>query len=149
MTDTQDITATEEEVRRACFSPDTTPSTGRLYKQDDVGNNLCVASIWEKHWFRQCCNKAKYEEHGHWFCGTHAPSKVKARKAKKNAKWQARRDHENALYDAKLRRERARDAVVEAAVAWEKSDTRFASLEMLETSEALCAAVRAYLEAKG
>ena len=58
-------------------------------------------------------------------------------------------DRHNALYDAKLRRERARDAVVEAAVAWGKSDTRFASLEMLETSEALCAAVRAYLEAKG
>lgn len=34
-------------------------------------------------YFYPCGNKAKYNENGGWYCGTHAPSRIKARAEKR------------------------------------------------------------------
>lgn len=35
-----------------------------------------------------CGKKAKYYESGDWYCGKHAPSKIKEREDKSYAKWE-------------------------------------------------------------
>jgi len=35
-----------------------------------------------------CNNNAKYFEDGHWYCGKHAPSKIREREDKSYKKWQ-------------------------------------------------------------
>lgn len=36
-----------------------------------------------------CCNNAKYQTGGKWYCGTHEPGRVNARNDKSQAKWDA------------------------------------------------------------
>lgn len=71
----------------------------------------CAETVWRSlsngSYFSDCEKRAKYEEDGKWWCGTHAPSKVAARRAKKRAEDEAESAAKNAT-------ERAARAAVEA-----------------------------------
>jgi hypothetical protein len=58
-----------------------------------------------------CANAGKYEEDGKWWCGTHRPSMVAARQAKRDAAYRAERD-----------------AIVESRVVGEKLAAHLAEL---------------------
>ena len=68
-----------------------------------------------------CHNPGKLQEEGLWWCGIHAPSACRARRAKAQAKW----DEEAGRYRQQHAEERERDrraalfpALVEALEAW-------------------------------
>ena len=82
----------------------------------------CAKLIYDSSgWHRYPCSKpAKYHEDGKDWCGTHLPSRVRAKQrasasaAEREAEWaakQAAREHEAALAAA-------REAVIQAAKAW-------------------------------
>lgn len=58
-----------------------------------IDKHTCEArtGMWSVHHrSRPACGKnAKYEEDGHWYCGIHRPSAVKARKEKSEAHYRA------------------------------------------------------------
>jgi hypothetical protein len=61
-----------------------------------------------------CGKTAKFQENGKWWCGTHAPSKVAAKRAVREAKWaddSKIREKQHAITEAASR-------VVVAALAW-------------------------------
>jgi hypothetical protein len=47
----------------------------------------CAAKVWHEYHQSPCSSRGKYEEDGRWWCGTHAPSKVKARDAERARKY--------------------------------------------------------------
>lgn len=54
------------------------------YKDVDKSYTRCIGTVmdrdgWSSH---QCTNRGKHHEEGRWWCGIHAPSKVKARRLK-------------------------------------------------------------------
>lgn len=70
-----------------------------------------------KDWAHYACSKtAKYHENGKWWCGTHAPSKVKERADKSREKWNKRREADRREREEQDKRERRRDAC-ESALA--------------------------------
>jgi len=79
-------------------------------------DSRCARSVMKHYTSGQCGNRAKYQEDGHGWCGTHAPSRVKERQAKMDEKWKA------GVREKEARRRAAKIAQAEAvltyAVAW-------------------------------
>lgn len=76
----------------------------------------CAGRIYDgRAGFFNCCNKAKYAEGGKRYCKIHLPSAVKARKDKRDAKWNEKWTAEKVLWEAKEGLEAARLAVCEVA----------------------------------
>lgn len=64
----------------------------------------CAGRVWDGAWRkRECENRGKLFEDGKWWCHSHAPSQVAARREKWNAKYSA----DNAKEREHLRREAA------------------------------------------
>lgn len=89
------------------------------------------------HRMRPCSKPATLEEGGAWYCATHAPSKVAARRAMAHEKAVAANEYRGRQA---VRRGRAAD-IVRAALAWEASG-------QTQTAE-LILAVDAYRAAGG
>lgn len=63
--------------------------------------------------FHQCTRTAKVSEMGFGWCGQHAPSKVRAKQEKRDARWRA----ESAARDARATARRAEQELKETALA--------------------------------
>jgi len=57
-----------------------------------------------------CQSKAKVEREGKWYCGTHDPVKIKARKDAQCAKWKAESDARQLSYAQKAKDARRAEA---------------------------------------
>ena len=77
-----------------------------------MSDHKCAARTFRGHHFYSCHKLGKVEEDGKWWCGIHAPSKVAARRAKRDALWKTEDEARGKRY---ARHEAARE-IVEAAL---------------------------------
>ena len=91
----------------------------------------CTGRLWNDYDMRgyQCSKSGKYEEEGKWWCGTHAPSKVKARHEKQAAKYDAE-SKEREANRLKVRNRIKAEAMREAAKAIEKLHDGLSNADM-------------------
>lgn len=85
--------------------------------------HTCSGSVWDNHWSYPCGKSANYEHDGKFYCKTHHPPTVKAKREAQNVKWEAesreqreRRASAQSVQSELERRSRAYDAVM----AWAK-----------------------------
>ena len=91
-------------------------------------NAQCAWRVYEGYGARSCKHKPIISEDGRWWCAQHAPSKVKARQAAKEARWDAKDKAESAKY-------RLEAAAPDLLAALEGMESVLASA-MLETARA-------------
>lgn len=58
--------------------------------------HMCVGVIWDGKYRSTCRKNTKVERDGKWYCLTHDPERVKARRAEQDRKWTEKRDAQNA-----------------------------------------------------
>lgn len=63
--------------------------------------HTCEHQTYSRWTYHACGKTAKYEHDGKWYCGTHYPPNVEARREKKSQKWQQKWDYESSLRDAR------------------------------------------------
>lgn len=56
----------------------------------------CAGRVWDRWTHYGCAKPATHFEDEKWWCHVHAPSKIAARKSKKNAEWNAKLDAQRA-----------------------------------------------------
>jgi len=52
----------------------------------------CEADVWGTHRYTKCGKTAAHEHEGKWYCKTHHPPTVKAKREARNARWKAESD---------------------------------------------------------
>ena len=60
----------------------------------------CSKKVWSGYGQYDCSRAGKIEEGGKWYCATHAPSKVAARAAVRNAEWDRKNNARNRTFRA-------------------------------------------------
>lgn len=66
----------------------------------------CAATVYTEGYDHRCCNPAKYEHEGKWFCGIHYPPKAAERAAAKKTRWKKEWDDRQARWKAEAERDR-------------------------------------------
>lgn len=92
-----------------------------------MSEHICEGRIQGTWHSYSCSKKAKYFEDGKWYCGTHAPSRIKLRAEKKAAKQLAEkealeRDPANIARELRRAKEQLVDAKEKIAYWQEKQD---------------------------
>ena len=79
----------------------------------------CCGGIWDgvSSCSYPCGNKGKVQRDGKWYCGTHDPQKVVARRLKNEAKWQTETQVVRDAYEAARIRGKQADAFPELVAA--------------------------------
>lgn len=71
---------------------------------------------------RQCAHLAKHKEDGKDWCGTHLPSRVKAKQIEERARWSEEWKAKQAALEYASALLAAREAVIQAAKVWYVAD---------------------------
>jgi hypothetical protein len=50
--------------------------------------HTCVARVWGGYSFNSCGKKAKHEHEGQWYCKTHHPPTVQAKREARDERWE-------------------------------------------------------------
>lgn len=99
-----------------------------------VASKRCEASLFSNFRGYPCGRTAKFERDGKYYCGTHDPAKVSARRAERDARWAEEDRARRVMWDAALLRRKgeAYDRVMEIARRNSLTTEQDAALDAIE-----------------
>ena len=101
------------------------PATGKRPHDNTVVAFVagrCIGEVKDDWWISflpiYCGKRATHEEDGKWYCGIHSPARIQQREQQREARRQEKARLRNGWVSYEYAQKEARDAIVQAAIAW-------------------------------